>query len=771
MRLRWLAELLLGAKLAIAGGRDGWVRTGLTTIGVGLGVALLLAAASLPTVLTARDARAEARYPAWPGPEAVLEPAEDTLLATYWELEFRDERIWGVVLQPEGPAAPVPPGLTALPGPGELVVSPALAELLASPDGPLLAPRLDYPIVGQIGDEGLRGPYELMFYLGSDQLDPEPTSRIDHFGVPSGSGEGLPVLLILLGVVGLVVLLLPVATFITVASRFGGEQTDRRLAAIRLVGADQGMVRRIAAGEVLLGTVAGMLMGGLLFLVGRALVESVPAIDVFTADVRPHPGLVGLTVVATPVLTLTVTLFALRRLVAEPLGVTRRAGGGRRRLWWRPLPTLAGLALLAPLLVQSELTGRAWEIYQIAGGVLLLLVGVLALLPWLIEATVRRLRGGPVAWQLATRRLQLAGGTAARVVSGVAVAAAGGIALQMLFVSVESDYVHYTDADPGRLRAGATIGPPDGESTSASITPAEIEDRFTATTGVREVTVLPVQHLAPEADEMGDGQSLVVGDCPTLQRVAQIDQCRDGDVFLIPYEFGSLPEPGQTLRAAPRTGTPTGEEAEWTVPTDARTVVQQPGSVYAGIAATPGAVAGFPYQPDLILVNLELDPAVPDVAEHVRNTAAGINPWAFVSVDRPWVSDGQFEGIRRGLVVGIAATLVLIGLSLLVGTLEQLRERRRPLAVLAAFGVRRGVLGWSVLWQTALLVGLGLGLATVSGLGVGTALLRIAHRPITVDWPSLFTISGIGAAVVLLVTLLSLPALWQLMRPEGLRTE
>src|SRR5690606_37942740 len=136
MRLRWLAELLLGAKLSIAGGRDGRVRTGLTTIGVGLGVALLLAAASLPTVLTARDARAEARYPAWPGPEAVLEPAEDTLLATYWELEFRDERIWGVVLQPEGPAAPVPPGLTALPGPGELAVSPALAELLASPDGP-----------------------------------------------------------------------------------------------------------------------------------------------------------------------------------------------------------------------------------------------------------------------------------------------------------------------------------------------------------------------------------------------------------------------------------------------------------------------------------------------------------------------------------------------------------------------------------------------------------------------------------------------------------
>jgi hypothetical protein len=32
-------------------------------------------------------------------------------------------------------------------------------------------------------------------------------------------------------------------------------------------------------------------------------------------------------------------------------------------------------------------------------------------------------------------------------------------------------------------------------------------------------------------------------------------------------------------------------------------------------------------------------------------------------------------------------------------------------------------------------------------------------------------IAGAGAAVVLLVTALSLPALWRLMRPDGLRAE
>ncbi|MFE7540351.1 hypothetical protein [Streptomyces platensis] len=39
------------------------------------------------------------------------------------------------------------------------------------------------------------------------------------------------------------------------------------------------------------------------------------------------------------------------------------------------------------------------------------------------------------------------------------------------------------------------------------------------------------------------------------------------------------------------------------------------------------------------------------------------------------------------------------------------------------------------------------------------------------DWSVIWPMAGAGAALVVLVTLLSLPALWRLMRPEGLRTE
>lgn len=115
--------------------------------------------------------------------------------------------------------------------------------------------------------------------------------------------------------------------------------------------------------------------------------------------------------------------------------------------------------------------------------------------------------------------------------------------------------------------------------------------------------------------------------------------------------------------------------------------------------------------------------------------------------------------------------LLLIGASLLVSVLEQLRDRRKLLAALTAFGTRRSTMSWSVLWQTAVPVALGLVLATGVGLGLGSVLLDMVGHPVTVNWAAVAAMAGIGGGVVVLVTLLSLPPLWRLMRPEGLRTE
>lgn len=67
--------------------------------------------------------------------------------------------------------------------------------------------------------------------------------------------------------------------------------------------------------------------------------------------------------------------------------------------------------------------------------------------------------------------------------------------------------------------------------------------------------------------------------------------------------------------------------------------------------------------------------------------------------------------------------------------------------------------------------GVGLGLSTFAGIGLGALLLAISDEPIRLGLANIAGISGIAAVVVLLVTALSLPVLWRLMRPDGLRTE
>ncbi len=91
------------------------------------------------------------------------------------------------------------------------------------------------------------------------------------------------------------------------------------------------MVRRIAAGEALAGSLIGLVLGTGFFAVGRSLVGSVSLQQrsVFPADLDPAPWLAVLVALAVPAAAVAVTLFALRGVVIEPLGVVRTAKPSR----------------------------------------------------------------------------------------------------------------------------------------------------------------------------------------------------------------------------------------------------------------------------------------------------------------------------------------------------------------------------------------------------------------------------------------------------------
>jgi ABC-type antimicrobial peptide transport system permease subunit len=195
------------------------------------------------------------------------------------------------------------------------------------------------------------------------------------------------------------------------------------------------------------------------------------------------------------------------------------------------------------------------------------------------------------------------------------------------------------------------------------------------------------------------------------------------------------------------------------------------GDSVLGVLATPAAAArhGRLGQPSA-RVYLRLAPG-DDALERARNTAAVLDPAASVFALTHTQVGHQFASLRRAILAGAAATLLLVGASLLVSLLEQVRERRRLLAVLAAFGTRRATIGRSVLWQAAVPVTLGLALAVAAGAALGAVLLGLVDAPAVLDWTAVATLVGVGAAVVLGVTALSLPPLWRVMRADGLRTE
>jgi len=764
----WVGDLLLGIRLAVGGGRTSLARLVLGTIGIGLATAILLVSASVSHVISAESARESGAVPSSQRIAGVA-----PLDYVYGFTTYRGTDISGFYVRTTGPTSPVPPGLSRVPGPNEIVLSPALAQLLASPDGALLRPRFPQHVVGLIAPIGLTGPQDLTYYAGMtpDMLSPDqlPQEQAYRYGVDLSSP--LSPLLQALVVIGVVALLVPILIMVSISSRIAGAQRDRRLAALRLVGAGARQVRRIAAAESLASAATGMVLGFAVFFAFRQFVPhmEVFGFSAFTADVSPAWPLVVLIVLLVPVLAVGSALIALRGTVIEPLGVVRGGKPVRRRLWWRVGLIVVGTGLLL-LARDVRSDSREWTAMIIVGSGALL-IGVPVLLPWLLERTVRAIRGGPVSWQLAVRRLQLDSGTPARVVGGVAVVLAGAIALESLTAAASAKLqLPVSHAEPGVYVVHA-----DPDIADA------VNAKLAHTSVVREVRTWTSVMMTPDLRNWQQNTTVVmIASCDTVQALFPVSRCRDGDVFAPSGEL--MVRPGTMMTAFDVNGqddSPT-VYGRWRVPDNLIPVTYQGANVMVtqsgALLITPGALRGV-RMPSLRGGDsfVRIDPGVPDGIEYLRNAVAGYPMRAFVSTygDTAALSVTQktFLTIRNGMLVGSLFTLSLAGVSLLVLALEQVRERRRSLAMQSAAGVPRAVLARSLLWQVAVPVGIGVVAAVATGIGLAWLVLRMTHTRMVLDWPDIGVFSGAAVALVLLVTAATLPALRNATRLSALRTE
>ncbi|MBO0917236.1 FtsX-like permease family protein [Streptomyces laculatispora] len=186
----------------------------------------------------------------------------------------------------------------------------------------------------------------------------------------------------------LLLLLVPVFGFLGQCARIGAVHRDRRMAGLRLAGASPRQVRRIAALESAPACLVGAVGGFAVFAAVLAGSGRTPAPTVWPACVA--------VVLGVPAVAALVSAFALRRVIASPLGLVRRVRPehGRRTTLALLLPGIAVAA--AALLVRTGEGGSGATPFALLVISLVLLASVGAL--WAAGASAaflgRRLTAG-----------------------------------------------------------------------------------------------------------------------------------------------------------------------------------------------------------------------------------------------------------------------------------------------------------------------------------------------------------------------------------------
>ena len=140
-------------------------------------------------------------------------------------------------------------------------------------------------------------------------------------------------------------MLVPIVILIVVVSRVAWRQRERRLAAIRLVGATQSQISLVAAAEAGLAAVGGAALGWGLYEVGRRVLAATLTFQgghFWLDDLAVPPSWLAGILLGAPVLVMLTTVASLRGIHTRPLAVQRRSRRSRPSLWL-VVPLVVGL--------------------------------------------------------------------------------------------------------------------------------------------------------------------------------------------------------------------------------------------------------------------------------------------------------------------------------------------------------------------------------------------------------------------------------------------
>ncbi|MFE1546624.1 FtsX-like permease family protein [Streptomyces sp. NPDC058718] len=724
-------------------------------LGSALGVACLAAVLTIPSILTAHDARTAAREPQ-PGSSNVV------------YREFRDpygsqplHRVF-VAHAGSGPT-PVPPGIDKLPKAGEAIISPKLVEVLAA--NPQAAGLIPGRVAGTIASEGLGDSDDLYAYIGATPDELIGAEHLGSFGASRSwrqivDPSTLDILRFTLGCI----VLLPLVTFLFVCARLSGESRARRLAALRLVGLSVKDTMRVNAGESVVAAFVGAVLGVVGYLGINEVMARVglPGLHWFPADGRPNGLTLVVCLVGSPSLAWVVGQLSARRAALSPINV-RRTAERRPPSKYGTLLLIPGLGVIGGYCLLSAMgrdpSGGSANAVLVPGAVLVtgagLVLGLAPITAWLARRIATTAKSLPLA--LAMRRTEVEPGSSLRVATGLVLLVFGasltqGVLIELNQVSRRTDPVQEYSLPVAELSAQ--------QRTQLTALRGVDAHGFAAQSWVRTLEVdLPS----------------VRGVVATCAQVAAFSRTARG---CIDNKVLRIKDPTLLVDKDARIGSSfqfllsNGGKLDITVPQDAVTVRAYQPSEFAGpsLLIPPSLLAEGVVLSDarFVLVS-DADPAT------IRSVLDGIGAIApTASVDPVGIvidSLAQLTVIRSLLAVGMVLGLVIGVAAFVVSVADRAMERRGQVTALALLGARAGTLRVVQVVQVVLPLVVGLGAAIVTGWLAESSYLITGGGAVHWDWEGLPLLFVCALGVLLAAALASVPMVRRHIDPEHIRRD
>lgn len=360
-----LIPMLAWRLLAGSGGR-GALTTALSAFAIAVTTALMLLVLGVALGFEKRADRE-----AWLSPRYAEDNA--TAIMAVSSDYVRGRPIVVVELAQLSDSAPAPPGLDHFPAPGEVWLSPELASMVSRLPGEELGRRFASEgsgtvIAGPIGDQALVHSDQLMAIIGRDRAHMEQslvgmlwTEPFVSQPTPIAGFQGWdPVWRFgyrALSTFAAALVVVPLVVLGSSAGRLSTAYRDRRLAAMRLVGATPGQVMGVTMFESAVIGITGALAGLGIYAATLPLTSQVPASGGawFVSDLWVGWPLALAALVVVPVIVVFSALLGFRRLIVSPLGVARKQRSNVATVW----RLLLFLALIVAFVVLAPEIRRA----------------------------------------------------------------------------------------------------------------------------------------------------------------------------------------------------------------------------------------------------------------------------------------------------------------------------------------------------------------------------------------------------------------------------